>query len=165
MGHQRIRRSEHSGQNGSDTRVGVDPHGPDRVLQQATVNLFADMGAQPATLEEGPVAAEASGDDEAPMSSVDTVSLVRGESTVTNLVTGSASDGGGGVVAAVEVSVDGGATWHPARGREKWRYSWQPDAATTEVSIRVRAVDDSGNLEVPGEGLMVRVGASAPDSP
>ena len=40
-------------QNGSDTRVGVDPHGPDRVLQQATVNLFADMGVQPATLEEG----------------------------------------------------------------------------------------------------------------
>ncbi|MDE2805135.1 MAG: hypothetical protein OXN18_08335 [Gemmatimonadota bacterium] len=152
-------------QNGSDTRVGVDPHGPDRVLQQATVNLFADMGVQPATLEEGLVAAEASGDDEAPMSSVDTVSLVRGEGTVTTFVTGSASDGGGGVVAAVEVSVDGGATWHPARGREKWRYSWQPDVATTEVSIRVRAVDDSGNLEVPAEGLMVRVGASAPDSP
>ena len=149
-------------QNGSDTRVGVDPHGPDRVLQQATVNLFADMGVQPATLEEGLVAAEASGDDEAPMSSIDTASFVLSGDAVTTYVTGTASDGGGGVVAAVEVSVDGGATWHPARGREKWSYSWQPDAAASEVSIMVRAVDDSGNLEVAVEGVTVEIPARRP---
>ena len=150
-------------QNGSDTRVGVDPHGPDRVLQQATVNLFADMRVQPATLEEGLVAAEASGDDEAPMSWIDTVSFVLRGDDVTAYVTGAASDGGGGVVAALEVSVDGGATWHPARGREKWSYSWQPDAAAREVSIMVRAVDDSGNLEVAGEGVTVEIRARRPN--
>ena len=150
-------------QNGSDTRVGVDPHGPDRVLQQATVNLFADMRVQPATLEEGLVAAEASGDDEAPMSWIDTVSFVLRGDDVTAYVTGAASDGGGGVVAALEVSVDGGTTWHPARGREKWSYSWQPDAAAREVSIMVRAVDDSGNLEVAGEGVTVEIRARRPN--
>ncbi len=34
----------------------------------------------------------------------------------TLVVSGTASDSGGGVVAGVEVSVDGGATWHPANG-------------------------------------------------
>ena len=150
-------------QNGSDTRVGVDPHGPDRVLQQATVNLFADMGVQPATLEEGLVAAEASEDAEAPRSSIDTVSFVLRGNDVTAHVTGAASDSGGGVVAAIEVSVDGGATWHPARGRAKWSYSWQPDAAAREVSIMVRAVDDSANLEVAGEGVTVEISARRPN--
>ena len=36
--------------NENTTRVGVDPNGPDRNVRQATVNLFADMGVQPATL-------------------------------------------------------------------------------------------------------------------
>ncbi len=82
--------------------------------------------------------------------------------TVTTSVTGSASDDGGGVVAAVEVSVDGGASWHPARGREKWYYSWQPDPGTNEVSIMVRAVDDSGNLEPVGEAVSVEIQARRP---
>ncbi|MYJ18221.1 MAG: hypothetical protein F4106_09290, partial [Gemmatimonadetes bacterium] len=107
-------------------------------------------------------AALAAGDDVAPMSSSDTASFVLSGDAVTTYVTGTASDGGGGVVAAVEVSVDGGATWHPARGREKWSYSWQPDAAASEVSIMVRAVDDSGNLEVAVEGVTVEIPARRP---
>ena len=144
-------------QNGLDTRVGVDPHGPDRVLQQATVNLFADMGVQPATLEAGLVAAAASTDDVAPTSSIDTVSFVRSGDIVTTYLNGSAADAGGGVVAAVEVSVDGGATWHPAEGRTSWRYQWRPDAETGEVSVLSRAVDDSGNLGVPGRATRVEI--------
>ena len=137
--------------------MGVDPHGPDRVLQQATVNLFADMGVQPATLEAGLVTATASSDDVAPTSSIDTISIVRGEGSVDVFVTGSAADTGGGVVAAVEVSVDGGVTWHPAEGRTDWSYRLQPDPETRELLVVKRAVDDSGNLEVAGAAVTVQV--------
>ena len=42
-------------------------------------------------------------------------------------ITGTATDGdGGGIVGGVEVSVDGGQTWHPATGRADWRYTWTP---------------------------------------
>ena len=135
-------------QNTTDTRVGVDPHGPDRVLQQATVNLFADMGVQPATLEAGLVAATASTDEVAPVSSVDGRLPADADGVVT--IAGTASDGGGGVVAAVEVSVDGGVTWHPATGRASWRFEWKPGGEGGEVKVLSRAVDDSGNLEVAG---------------
>ena len=46
------------------TRVGVDPHAPDRNIQQATVNLFADMGIQPATLQDDLIPASASTDSD-----------------------------------------------------------------------------------------------------
>ncbi|PYQ83302.1 MAG: hypothetical protein DMG03_14305, partial [Acidobacteria bacterium] len=69
-------------------------------------------------------------------------------------ITGTASDVGG-VVGGVDVSVDGGATWHPADGRETWSYTWIP--AGTSAVIRSRAVDDSGNLEVPGVGMSVAI--------
>ena len=144
-------------QNTFDTRVGVDPHGPDRVLQQATVNLFADMGVQPTTLEAGLVAGVESTDDVAPTSSVDAgPAVVDADGVVT--VAGTASDGGGGVVAGVEVSVDGGVTWHPAIGRANWRFRWMPGTEGGEVQVLSRAVDDSGNLEVVGEGVRVVVG-------
>ena len=41
-------------------------------------------------------------------------------------ITGTATDTGGGVVGGVEVSVDGGTTWHPASGRASWTYTWTP---------------------------------------
>jgi len=141
--------------NGSNTRVGVDPHGPDRAIQQATVNLFADMGVQPTTLEPGLVPAVASTDATAPLSTIaepGTPPRLGAELTLR----GTASDAGGGVVAAVEVSFDGGERWHPAEGRSEWSYTWVPDRAGT-VSIRSRAVDDSGNLETPGPGVEVTV--------
>ena len=43
---------------------------PDPRMQQATVNLFADMGVQPATLQSGLTATSASTDDVAPTSQV-----------------------------------------------------------------------------------------------
>ncbi|HEX2715097.1 MAG TPA: DUF4082 domain-containing protein, partial [Candidatus Acidoferrales bacterium] len=55
-------------------------------------------------------------------------------------------------------STDGGATWHPARGRETWSYTWQVPAGGT-TTLRSRAVDDSGNLEVPNAGISVTLGS------
>ena len=72
-------------------------------------------------------------------------------------VTGSATDRGG-VVAGIEVSVDGGATWHPATGTDEWSYEWQvPDGAGT-ATILSRASDDTVNVESPEEGVTVTYG-------
>ncbi len=138
------------------TRVGVDPHAPDRNIQQATVNLFADMGIQPSTLQDDLIPAFASSDSDPPNSTIhapaDGVIL----SQEALIVSGRAVDEGGGVVAGVEVSVDNGGTWHPAEGREAWSYEWAP-AETGSATILSRAVDDSGNLEQPGEGVTVTI--------
>ncbi len=77
-------------------------------------------------------------------------------------ITGSATDSGGGVVAGVEVSTDGGATWHPAtlttpaEQTVKWSYTWVAHGNPT-TTIRSRAVDDSANLEKPSAGITVNV--------
>ena len=138
------------------TRVGVDPHAPDRDIQQATVNLFADMGIQPAMLQEDLIPASASTDFEPPNSTihapVDGTTLSRDALTIR----GEAVDRGGGVVAGVEVSVNGGQTWHPANGRGAWNYQWLPEE-TGSVTILSRAVDDSGNLEQPSTGVAVTI--------
>ena len=93
----------------SSNHDGDSQNPPDPAIQQATVNLLADMGAQPATLESDLKAASASTDHTAPTSAITSpsagASFTNG-STVT--VTGTATDSGGGVVAGVEVSTDGG---------------------------------------------------------
>jgi hypothetical protein len=134
-------------------------------MQQATVNLLADMGIQPATLQAGLVAATASADTTAPTSTI--TSPTAGASVATNspvTITGTASDVGGGVVGGVEVSVDGGTSWHPATGRASWSYVWRTGGGAT-VTIKSRAVDDSGNLETPGPGVTVTVGSGNPTCP
>jgi hypothetical protein len=75
-------------------------------------------------------------------------------------ITGTAADTGGGVVGGVEVSVDNGATWHPANGRANWTYSWTP-SGNFSTTIRSRAVDDSGNLEAPGASIPITVGSGS----
>ncbi len=70
-------------------------------------------------------------------------------------VTGTASDSGG-VVGGVEVSVDGGSTWHKAGGTSSWSFSWTPGAPGT-TTIKSRAADDSGNIEAPSAGRTVTV--------
>ena len=128
-------------------------------MQQATVNLFADMGAQPGTLQAGLVAAAASIDATPPTSTIASPAVganIPAGNAVT--ISGTASDAGGGVVGGVEVSVDGGTTWHPANGRGTWTYNWTP-SATGAVTLKSRAVDDTGNLEVPGAGVAVTVAA------
>ncbi|MGF9764639.1 N,N-dimethylformamidase beta subunit family domain-containing protein, partial [Microvirga sp. 0TCS3.31] len=130
----------------------VDPR-----VKQAMVNLLADMGIQPGTLETGLVEATPSTDLTAPSS---TITAPNGGSALTVgqavTISGTASDSGGGVVAGVEITTDNGATWHPVTGDENWNYSWVPHTAGT-FTIKTRAVDDSVNLETPGTGRTVTV--------
>src|SRR5262245_25869829 len=61
-------------------------------------------------------------------------------------ITGTASDAGGGTVARVDVSVDGGATFSAATGTTSWRFIWTP-TTPGPATIRSRAVDNSGNVQ------------------
>jgi hypothetical protein len=134
---------------------------PDVRVQQATVNILADMSAQPGSLRPGLVAATASTDLTGPSSSI--TAPAAGATLAANTpvtITGSAADSGGGVVGGVEVSVDG-ATWHPATGRTSWSYSWTPTAGGP-TTIRARAVDDSGNIQ--GTPASVNVTVSGGDT-
>jgi hypothetical protein len=136
----------------------------DARMQQATVNLFADMNAQPGSLQPGLVAATASTDSTAPTSAI--TAPAAGANLPVNsavTITGTAADVGG-VVGGIEVSVDGGNTWRRANGRASWSYSWTPTANGTYV-IRSRAADDSGNLEAPGAGITVTAGSGGPPPP
>jgi hypothetical protein len=127
---------------------------PDRSMQQATVNLLADMGVQPYTLIAGLTVASASIDSTAPTS---TITSPTDGSTIADgtrmTVSGTASDVGGSV-AGVEVSTDGGASWHPATGTTNWSYSFVVHGAPS-FSVKSRAADDSGNLETPSAGVSV----------
>ncbi len=141
----------------------TDPSGnpPDPTMEQATVNLLAEMGAQPSTLQSGLVTASASTDHTPPTATVTSPTAGRsfknGEAVT---ISGTATDTGG-VVAAVEVSTDGGKTWHPASGTSSWTYSWNVEG-TTSATIEARAVDDSANLGAASAG--VKVGVSCPCS-
>jgi Domain of unknown function (DUF4082)/Fibronectin type III domain/Mo-co oxidoreductase dimerisation domain len=143
----------------------TDPSGnpPDPNMQQATVNLLADMGAQPSTLISGLSSATESTDTTPPTSTITSpaanATFADGSSVA---VSGTATDAGGGVVAGVEVSTDGGSSWHPATittpdaTTVSWTYSWSAHGAPT-ATIKSRAVDDSGNLETPSPGVTVNV--------
>lgn len=119
----------------------VDPR-----MRQAMINLMADMGVQPTTLVSGLVAATKTTDTTAPTAAIATpaagASLPNGTSVT---VTGTASDVGGRV-AGVEVSTDGGSTWHPATGTTSWTYTYVQAGAGPAASIQVRATDDSQNI-------------------
>src|SRR5262245_3235742 len=91
-------------------------------------------------------------------------------------ITGTASDAGGGTVAKVDVSVDGGATYSAATGTNAWSFNWTPNSPGP-VTIKSRAVDNTGNVQTtlaevhvtvdappisaitfPTEGMIVKVG-------
>jgi beta-lactam-binding protein with PASTA domain len=138
-------------------------HVPDQAMQQATITLLADMGAQPGSLQPGAdpalplMAISASSDTFAPMSIITSPAAggqVEGGSQAT--ISGTATETGGGVVASVEVSVDGGATWHVASGTTTWTFNWSTGAPGS-ATIRSRAIDDSGNVEAAGAGITVTV--------
>jgi hypothetical protein len=130
-------------------------------MQQATVNLFADMGVQPQSLGPALTAATASSDLTPPSSTI--TSPLPG-ATVQNgvpvTITGTAAEGGGGVVAAVEVSVDGGTSWRRATGRESWQYVWTPSGPGGQLgsaTLVSRAIDDSGNIGGASSSVAVTV--------
>ncbi|WP_018327538.1 N,N-dimethylformamidase beta subunit family domain-containing protein [Rhizobium giardinii] len=141
---------------GLDENHDLEPTPVDPRVKQAMVNLLADMGIQPGTLEAGLISAVQSTDSTKPVSSItapnDGTALKVGNAVT---ISGTASDIGG-VIAAVEVSTDGGTTWHRAVGDETWTYSWVAPRAGT-FTIKTRAVDDSVNLETPGSGRTVTV--------
>ncbi|MBR1293788.1 MULTISPECIES: DUF4082 domain-containing protein [Bradyrhizobium] len=149
--------SDHDQVVGSATPI--DPN-----VQQATVNVLADMGVQPATLQASLVIASQSTDHTAPTSTVTNVSassIPEGQSVT---VTGSASDAGG-VIGGVEVSADSGQTWHPASSRVgianvTWSYTFSA-GASGQYNIKSRAVDDSLNLETAGQGVAYTVTPSS----
>jgi len=133
-------------------------------MQQATVNLLADMGVQPVTLQTGLTKATASTDTTPPVSII--TSPVAGAAVPTGTkvtIQGTATDVGG-VVAGVEVSTDNGATWHPATGLGSWTFTWTASGNST-ATLRSRATDDSGNMETPSAGVTVTVGAGTQTCP
>jgi Bacterial Ig domain len=147
-------------------RVGYDTYGPSKVVQQATVNLFADMGVLPANLQRDLTPATPSTDRTSPLTRV--VSPSNGAAVRGPVVTiaGTATDVGG-TVAGVEISLDGGKSWHPAEGTDRWSYQWQVPAGAGTTTILTRGSDDTVNVETPGKGVTVRYGqqitqASAP---
>ncbi len=135
---------------------------PDPRLQQATVNLLSDMGAQPASVQPGLFPATTLIDTIPPTSTITypaSGSILTPNTPV--LITGTAIDPSG-VVANLEVSTDGGATWHRAQGTSNWTYSWVP-TAWGAATIESRGTDDNGNLEVPSSKVMVTIsGGSGP---
>ncbi|MFK0332010.1 DUF4082 domain-containing protein [Rhizobium sp. NPDC090275] len=141
--------------------LNADHEGPatptDPNVQQAMVNMFADMGIQPTTLDASLVLATQSTDTLKPTSTITSPTLggsfLEGQHVT---VTGTAVDFGGGIIAGVEVSTDGGQHWFKATGRENWSYNWVVQASGT-YTIMSRAVDDSVNLETPSAGTQVTV--------
>ncbi|NMM30784.1 MAG: DUF4082 domain-containing protein [Cellulomonas sp.] len=114
-------------------------------MQQATVNLLADMSAQPSTLMNGLGVATKSADTTAPTATITSPAAGAAIANGTSVTaTGTASDIGGRV-AGVEVSTDGGSTWHPATGTTAWTYTYVQHGQGT-VPLKVRAVDDSANI-------------------
>nr|WP_280113395.1 DUF4082 domain-containing protein [Lutibaculum baratangense] len=141
---------------GLSDRHDAEPTPTDPNVQQAMVNMFADMGIQPETLMASLVLATGTTDNSAPTSTITSplggTSLVEGQKIT---ITGTAADVGG-LVAGVEVSTNGGQTWHKASGRETWSYTWVAQAAGT-YTILSRAADDSLNLESPTSSAQVTV--------
>jgi hypothetical protein len=117
----------------------------DKRMQQATLNLLADMGAQPKTLQPLMTMPTKSTDTAGPAV---TVAAPTAGATVPVLgavtINGTASDAGG-QLGRVEVSTDGGSTWQPATGLANWSYTWTP-AVQGAAQIKVRGIDDSLNF-------------------
>ncbi|SDS49851.1 DUF4082 domain-containing protein [Microlunatus soli] len=120
----------------------------DAAMQQATVNVLADMGVQPSTLMSSLTAAHKSTDTTGPTvtisSPVDGSTFPIGTAVT---ITGTAQDADG-VVAAVEISIDDGASWHPITGRSSWSHVFTLMTTGTN-SIKVRGIDDSCNIGTP----------------
>ena len=108
-------------------------------MQQATVNLFADMGAQPDTLQSGLVAATASTDPAAPTSTITAPAERRQRVPPASRSPsrGTATDAGGGLVGGVEVSTNGGDDLAARERPRRWTFCL--DASGTGPATRSAA--------------------------
>src|SRR5438105_827351 len=133
-------------------------------MRQATFNLFADLGVLPGT-PAGVIGGTAPSDGTSPTSTI--VSPPAGPPTPTIhngdtlIISGMASDDS--ALAAVEVSVNGGATWAQASGLSNWTFSWTVTGSGL-VTIMSRAIDDSGNIQSPPASVQVMVLRECPCS-
>ncbi|HEY5842055.1 MAG TPA: DUF4082 domain-containing protein, partial [Mycobacterium sp.] len=126
----------------------ADVEPADQRMRQATANLLADMSALPTTLASGLTMPTKSTDTTAPTSTI-TQPAASSSIAAGDLVTvkGTASDVGGRV-AGIEVSLDGGATFHAADGTSPFSYTGVVSGSGPEA-IQVRATDDSANTQTP----------------
>ncbi|MDP4251952.1 MAG: Ig-like domain-containing protein, partial [Bacteroidota bacterium] len=135
-------------------------------MQQATINLFADMGVQPATLQTGLTAARTSTDVTAPVTVITSPANNSSTSSLSPVtITGTATDAN--TIAGVELSFDGGATWFPASGTSSWTYTWTPPGNGV-YTIKARGIDDSGNFTATASSasIIFTVGSgSTPNCP
>ena len=128
---------------GLGMRYDGGPQPASQPMQQATLNVLADMSVRATTPLSGLVAASKSTDDTAPVAAITGSSTGSGAGSRT-VVTGTATDTGG-VVAGVEVSTDNGVSWRPASGTSNWSYTFDARGVRT-MQVRARAIDDSGNI-------------------
>jgi hypothetical protein len=139
--------------------------GMDDNIQQATINILADMNVHSNSLYNSKsllVKASRSKDKLAPFSVIESPLssyIVYPNSTLT--ISGSAKDRGGGKVSAVEVSFDDGRTWKLSTGRKRWNISISinkfgfpiNDCTLSDnfnnnfINVISRAIDDSGWIE------------------
>lgn len=152
---------------GLDSYHDATPTPVDANMQQATVNLFADMGIQPSTLMSNLTLASKSVDTSTPtttiLSPTGGATVIAGQPTT---ISGTSADVGGGLVASVEVSTDSGASWHPATSTDNWAtwsFAWTPSALGV-VSLAVRGVDDSANYPSSPTTRSVTVSYACPCS-
>ncbi len=106
---------------------------------------FADMGVQPATLMAGLAAGDEVHGHRRPDGHHHVAGGKRHDRQRHAAHRHRHGDGrGGGRVAGVEVSTNGGDTWHPATGTASWTYTYDQKGMGS-TAIRVRATDDSAN--------------------
>jgi hypothetical protein len=142
--------SEHDGE-----QPAADPR-----MQQAQVNLLADMDALPGSLMDELAPPTATTDATPPTTQITSPAVgaeVAHGTAVT--VTGTAADVGGRV-AGVEVSTDGGESWYPAEGTTAWTYSYIAQG-WDQQSVIARAIDDSANFVRSGTTRNVTVSGPA----
>jgi len=166
------------GRNCYSLRVGVDTMRPDgdRDVQQATLNLFADMEVLPSTPQRELHLSPASTDKRPPTIGRHAQRIAHGSGhkgpngeiheTWSHTLRGSSQDEGDGVVASVEVSLDRGVSWtrahvDPASG--DW-FLWDLVAPGEGEEVWVRAADDSGNLSPAAPVVCSSSGGVPPDA-
>lgn len=117
---------------------------PSSDIQQATVNLFVNMGVVPDSLQGDLVLTTPTSDTIPPIVSISTP-LVGDTANLFSSVTISGNASDTQTVAGVEVSFNNGVSWVRTEGTTSWSYNWNP-TNTGNTIIKARSFDDSGNF-------------------
>lgn len=132
-----------------NSRLAYDVTSVEQSIQQLLVNVLAHQGVRGSALQEGLTQPGHSTDTQSPQSRC----WCEGDDDDSTLVRIQSSDLGGGIVASVELSFDGGITWKLAQWQgngsllmgqaSEWTYN--RDAHTMSRGVLCRATDDSLN--------------------